>query len=455
MKIRYTRSILVIVVIILSLQGFIEKSNETVEIEVRPDTVVNENFYGFGVETLPWLWTEENKRAGVNKEDIRFNLERIKGMRLGLTRIFVPWETWNPSLDYKTFTWQSDEMKSLYKTLDLYEGLETKVILVTVDWSENPPWKDTEASASAVLGLLEHLIKDKGYSCIEFWTLTNEPELTYEWLNKMTFEDYVEVHRLVKKGLEEKDLSIKIIASDEVESPEWFEKTLKSLSGTADAFSSHAYLYPDEMEELSDFFTERVDAAGDAPFFLCEFGFRGSDFGVRHNSLMQDYEYGLLTANLAIEALNKGVSAASIWCLHQIRLIDEIDQEGGKMMRIGLWAYKDKDWQPFPIFYLYNLLTRFIRPDSMVLETRVTLSDELKCACVSYDGRYTLLIVNPTDITKEFLIKGIERETKVKKFIYSESKYALEPVESVLVKSGKYLKGEISPRSVILFTELD
>ncbi|MBU1147424.1 MAG: hypothetical protein KKD11_03650, partial [Candidatus Omnitrophica bacterium] len=153
--------------------------------------------------------------------------------------------------------------------------------------------------------------------------------------------------------------------------------------------------------------------------------------------------------------LNRGVSAASIWCLHQIRLIDEIDQEGGKMMRIGLWAYKDKDWYPFPIFYLYNLLTRFIRPDSRVLETRVTLPDELKCACVSYDGRYTVLIVNLTDTIKEFLIKGIDPGSKMKKFIYSESQYVFEPVETALTKPEKYLKDKILPRSVILFTELD
>jgi len=48
--------------------------------------------------------------------------------------------------------------------------------------------------------------------------------------------------------------------------------------------------------------------------------------------------------------LNNGVSAASIWCLHQIQFIDEIKDEGGKMMRVGLWGYKDKDWKPFPVF---------------------------------------------------------------------------------------------------------
>ena len=138
MKIRYIYKILLSVTIILfssiSSQISAEELEKVVNIKVYPDILINEYFYGFGAETLPWLWTKENKEVGINEEDIKFNLKRIKEMHLPITRIFVPWETWNPSVDYKTFTWQSDEMESLYKILDLYQETGTKVILVTVDW---------------------------------------------------------------------------------------------------------------------------------------------------------------------------------------------------------------------------------------------------------------------------------------------------------------------------------
>jgi hypothetical protein len=91
---------------------------------------------------------------GVNEQDIRLNFERIEEMQLPITRIFVPWETWNPSIDYKTFSWDSDEMQSLYRILDLYQRMQTKVILVTVDWFKQSPWEDSELSAKAVLNLL-------------------------------------------------------------------------------------------------------------------------------------------------------------------------------------------------------------------------------------------------------------------------------------------------------------
>ena len=467
-KISYIRKILLSITIILfsfiSLQVSAEESGKIVNIRVSPDVLINEHFYGFGAETLPWLWTKENKEAGVNEEDIRLNLERIKDMRLAITRIFVPWETWNPSVDYKTFTWESDEMRSLYKILGLYQEMETKVILVTVDWLKDSPWKDTKASAQVVLELLEYLIKDKGYSCIQFWSLTNEPELTYDWLEKLPFENYVQIHRLVRKGLEEKGLSVKIIASDEVWSREWFERSVQSLYGVADIFSSHAYFYPHEIHLISDFFRERLNiikktslTKKDIPFFLCEFGFRGSDFGACTNSLIDDYEYGLYVANLCIEALNSGVDAASLWCLHQIRLIDAIDPEGGRMMRIGLWAFKDEDWRPFPILYLYRLFTRYIRSGSKVLKTEVSQPNILKAACVEYNGKQSLFIINETSSSQMIVVDGLKTGTKIKRFIYAKSTVPTvgwemtSPDKQIEVRG--VLKDVIMPESVVLYTD--
>ncbi len=438
--------------------------SEQVTIRIYDEKVINDNFYGFGTETLPWLWTKENKEAGINEDDIRLNLERIRYMDLPITRIFVPWETWNPTVDYKTFTWESDEMRSLYKTLDIYQEIGTSVIIVTVDWLEDCPWQDAEGSAEAVLTLLEYLVRERGYSCIRFWTLTNEPEGTYGWMQKLPFENYVQIHRLVKEGLSKRGLPIKIIVSDEVESQEWFERSVKFLYGAADVFSSHAYFYPRQIQTVADFFRKRINiikkaslAKRDIPFFLCEFGFRGSDFGVRTNSFMQDYEYGLYVANLCVEVLNSGVDAASLWCLNQIRLIDEIKSEGGKMMRIGLWAYKDEDWHLFPIFYLYRLFTKYIKSGSEVLEVKISSNHKLKAACVKHGGHYSLFIVNMEDESKSFVVRGLPEDADLKKYIYADSKSFCQQTmleADALIKARGYLRGEIPSGSVILYTNM-
>ncbi len=446
--------------------GAFAENSRFVNIRVDTRVALNKYFYGFGVETLPWLWTKENREAGVDEQDIRLNFERIEGMRLPLTRIFVPWETWNPGIDYKTFTWDSDEMRSLYKTLNFYQKTGTRVILVNVDWLEESPWKNIEGSTRAVLKLLEYLIKEKGYNCIQFWTLTNEPELTYGWLKKVPFENYVQIHRLVKRGLKERGLAVKIIASDEVESREWFSESVRSLYVTADSFSSHAYFSPRDMRLISDYFTDRLGiikrasfAKRDIPFFLCEFGFRGYDFGPRTNSLIENYEYGIYTAYLCIEALNSGVAAASLWCLHHIRLIDEINPGGGKMMNIGLWAYKDRNWQPFPVFYLYRLFTRYVKSGSRVLKTSVSPVGMLKAACTEYENKYSLFIVNASDIEQKFLIEWKNADLDFKRYVYSKSGFSAPHKNLVMtedrLKVKGYLKDVIAPQSVILYTNLE
>jgi len=470
-KSSYTRKILLLIAIVffcflLPLWASDKKQGPGINIEIYPDQTINEHFCGFGAETLPWLWTKENMEMGVDDIDIRLNLERIKEMRLPITRIFVPWETWNPSVDYKTFSWDSDVMLSLYKTLDFYQKNGTKVILVTVDWLKDSPWLNEKASAGAVLELLGHLVKVKGYTCIKFWTLTNEPELTYGWLKKLPYENYVRVHKLVKEGLKKKSLPIKIIASDEVESREWFDKTVRNLSTTADIFASHAYFYPAQLFLFPDFFRERLKIIDKASlsrkhpiFFLTEFGFRGTNFGACTNGLMGDYEYGIYTAQMCIDALNSGVDGASLWCLYQIRLVHVIHPEGGKMMRIGLWAYKDKDWQPFPIFYLYRLFTKYIKSDSKVLKVQVSPSDALKAACVEKEGKYSLFVVNPTDQEKVFSVKLSFEFLNYKKYIYDKSALAISENALSLISGQNKIKGRIedniAAHSVILYSNLD
>ncbi|MCM8792468.1 MAG: hypothetical protein NC826_04960, partial [Candidatus Omnitrophica bacterium] len=402
--------------------------------------------------------------------DINLNLQRIKSMHLPISRIFVPWEAWNPSCDYQTFTWESDEMLSLYNILDVYQRMKTKVILVTVDWMKESPWRNPEGSSQAVVRLLEYLIKDRGFSCIEFWTLTNEPELTYEWLKKLPFEYYIQIHRLVKQKLKERELPVKIIVADEVESWEWFERSVHSLCDVADVFSSHAYFFPRERDLISDYFDKRLNLIKkvcgnreDILFILGEFGFRGIDFGVRTNSFMEDYEYGLYVADLCIKALNSGVDSASLWCLHQIRLIDEIYQEGDKMMRIGLWAYKDRNWHPFPIFYLYRLFSRYIKSGSIVTAVKILPSNILNSACVKYNNSYSLFILNMTKRERYFQIEGINSDVYFRKYIYSKRDHVIgqkdwtEPEEPIKFKKylfKKYLKDRIPPMSVILYSSL-
>jgi hypothetical protein len=445
-------------------KAYPQSVSQPVVINVAEEKVKNDRFYGFGAETLPWLWTRENLMAGVDERDLRLNIERIEEMNLPLARVFVPWEVWNPHRDYKNFTYNSDEMISLYRLLDVYEKSGTQVILVTVDWMEESPWRDATASAQAVVKLLRHLAKTKNYGCIKYWTLTNEPELTYGWLRKAPLGNYFEIHRLVKDGLKQEGLDIKIIASDEVISRAWFRESVQSLGDVADVFSSHRYFLPEELPLVPYYFKDRIDIinssplARQKPFFLTEFGFRGRDFSALTNSLMSTYEYGLYVASLAIDALNSGVDAASIWCLYQIRLIDEVSHPAGEMMRIGLWGYKDEDWQPYPAFYAYGLFTKYIPAGSRVIACGARGSQEVKAAAISFNGKMSIFVLNTSSSEIKITIEGLSSDLNIKRFLYqreslpANNQNGLKPDRQFKITGS--LKDNLPAQSLALYTNL-
>src|SRR5690606_21963372 len=119
--------------------------------------------------------TEENTSRGVTEADFALREARIKAMDPDWVRMFVWYPDWNPSGDGETFDWETDGMRSHCRTLDVYQRLGTAVTLTGVEWSVKTPWSRPEKRAHAIGALFEYLIRVRGYTCIQHWILTNEP----------------------------------------------------------------------------------------------------------------------------------------------------------------------------------------------------------------------------------------------------------------------------------------
>jgi hypothetical protein len=145
--------------------------------------------------------------------------------------------------------------------------------------------------------------------------------------------------------------------------------------------------------------------------------------------------------------------------MYQIRLINEIKPEGGKMMRIGMWGYKDKGWKLYPVYHLYRLFTRYIMPGSSVLEVKVSPQETLKGACIRYGNNYSLFIVNLTDKEHVFRADGMSPAADLKKHVYSMGGLPMgeNMLSCITIRVGQdgYLRGKIPPKSVILYTDLE
>jgi len=156
----------------------VNKKNEpenvqTLTVEVNPRRIACENFMGFGNE-----W--DSRAYDLNKitdKDFELILKRIKWMKLPIARIMII-----GNMCYKgdgKFDWNTQEMKSLYRHLDLCQKLGITVILT--DWGCQSEWlkvpevesPNDKKYAEIIAAYTDYLISKKGYDCIKYLVMIN------------------------------------------------------------------------------------------------------------------------------------------------------------------------------------------------------------------------------------------------------------------------------------------
>ncbi len=382
-------------------------------------TVTNEkvcaSLKGFGAEDDGWFYNKENAAHGVTPDDWVLREDRIRWMQPDWIRMFFWYKDWNPSGDWETFDFESDNMRSHYRTLDLYQALGACVNVVGVEWNV-PQFKELEKMAKAIGALLDHLTRTKGFSCVQEWTLTNEPNGS--WVQRgNTFEDYIRVHELVKEEFRRRGLSIRVLGSDDTSGLSWFENCVRSdrYFGCADYFASHVYTPFADRRLAPFFFDERLDLlrarTPERQFIIAEFGFQDGRSGTLDNPVMESYPYAVWTSAFVIQGLNKGLAGFSIWCLHEVYYL------GNGFMNYGLWNYKDRNWGVRPIYTAWANFTRHTKVGDAVYRCASTAPGQVLAARVGD----TLFWVNQAVWPVQVRISGV---TPAEAHAYAESTLA-------------------------------
>lgn len=360
--------------------------------------VVCRELKGFGAEDDGWFYNEENAAHGVDEDDIALREARIRWMDPDWVRMFFWHKDWCPSGDWETFTFDSPNMRSHYRTLDLYQEIGACVNVVGVEWGMPHPYADLSKVAGAIGALFERLIREKGYTCVKEWTLTNEPNGVWPRRGN-TFDDFVQLHRLVKQEFTRRALSVRILGSDDTNGLAWFRNCVRDRAycDTVDLFGSHRYFAYADRALATFFYDDRLGLLdGRKPFIVAEFGFQDERSGVVDNPLMEEYRYAVWTAAFVIEGLNRGVAGFSIWCLH------EVYYPGNTFMNYGLWNFKNRDWQVRPAYHSFANFTRLTEAGDEVTECKSSSPQHVLAAKVGS----TLFWVNRSDQTAEVRIEG-------------------------------------------------
>ncbi len=368
------------------------------------DEVTVPALVGFGAEDDAWIYNEENRARGADETGFALREERIEWMQPDYIRMFFWYNDWNPSVDGETFTWDTDNMQSKYRALDLYQRMGARVNVTGVEWAVENVWTDLEAQARSIGALLEHLIVDMGYTCVQEWTLTNEPNLSFA--RTQTFDTYVELHRLVANEIEARGLDVQIVGSDDGDGFPWFKQCVMDddYFELVDLFASHFYFSEHRLPFVKDIFRDRIDLLESRtpvkPFIIAEFGLADDRMTPPLlNPYMEDYENALWNHATYIDSLNAGVAGIVIWCIH------EMYYPGAEIpMNFGLWNFADRDWAVRPVYHSVAAFTRNTQRGDTAYKVESSRPDAVRAARVEN----TLFWANVSDQEATISLEGFE-----------------------------------------------
>lgn len=458
-----------------------------------------------GAELDPHFLSQNVVRNDGSKAEDWDNIvvRRVREMGLQRLRIMILPQWYEPVndnddpyiTDWSKFTFDSPEMKSLYKVLDMAQqsGMETTLVLWGAhighflagensgNWVVAPA--SNEEWAENFSALVQYLIKEKGYSCITEITPVNEPDWSFLIGGKMVSADiYAEMCKALDKRFRDDGIRhcVRFSLSDNSDggsgTHDYLAACCRELKDVADVFNSHTYIFGYETPNSVIFNWEkensRLAEAVGKPHFIGEFG-GNQCVGSSRQKDINLYERGVLMVRIAINALNAGACGISYWGL--------IDQYYGKnqayadMQQLGLWKYLKStyandstyqdieitgDYEPRPQYYAYSLVSRFLRPGAEIHPVSTDNEFVAATAVKNRDGKWVYLFANATDSTIRTELKNdycSRLRSKYDVYIYERaalpaSDDMIKPTELIKTKN-KAFSYNLPANSVVLFKE--
>jgi hypothetical protein len=459
------RVVIILIAIILPLTWLHESYSEDTIIAM-PENAILTNFLGFGAE-----WDSRDYAANdITSVDFDLITSRIQWMRLPIVRMMMVANYCY--LGNGTFNWNSPQMLLLYRNLDYCQKQGIKVILVDwgaehdMEWLRSPGIKGASDPEYAVViaNYMDYLVNKKGYNCIKYFTLVNEPDLFLRDWNRWK-EGVTNVwNKFENKGLNQK---VKILGPDTTsKSEEWTQKTYQQLSSIISNYDVHYYsnkklVEPGGFEQylLSRYKYILSDKLlrGNA-FIIAEAGMNDDAKHPVGNPHIDEYGYGMFMADYAIQAVRAGSSAVLAWML---------DDNSLRSFYWGMWGNKNRRFELRPWFYPWALLSRYFPTDSVLYCVQQPPSLRILVARIPSSNNavgddWTFCMINRDSVPRTINLKVTEGGLKnVKRFVYSQEASAKDskgfPLptskERVNLKSG--LNVVCPANSMLMVTSLD
>lgn len=482
----------------------------TIEIS---DVPVSTGFMGNGVEWSAFPHGDsEDAEWGylMTDEKLERIFERLDYMKPRIVRVMdvAGWRYFKgvnknnePILDF-----ESAEVRMVCKLLDYCQ--RNNITVLFGDYGVPGFWGytgkidrvDDPRFVDMTIKYLSYLIKDKGYDCIKYYIITNEPNGSWACTNG----DWDQWRRGVEMFVEKfksNGLDIQISAPDVVEMSdnpnskytgrEWVEQSVVQMDSIIGNYNVHCYAdayfvregkFQTHYEEVA----EILKPTG-KPFIFGEIGvlYKTGELGREYEKLLPlkpfasedsqlhvyDYVYGIDATDALIQSMKAGFHGASAWMLDDaMHTIGDL----GDKNQLKVWGFWNslgsdlldmpKEEEIRPWFFTWSLMCRYFRPDMDIYNPMdVSFFPNLRVVAGKDKHGTTIALLNASDTEYIFNLKVQSNgNNSFLLYNYMESGYRVDangfPVVAEQVASAELQNGTeqvvIPGRSFKLYTNI-
>ncbi|MBI4585059.1 MAG: hypothetical protein HY717_13685 [Planctomycetes bacterium] len=397
-------------------------------------------------------------------------LDHARWLGLDFCKVEIDLRMYEP--ERGKFDWDNDEMQTLYRILDHCQRSGVDVFLTQmwqdVPWNAHQGINRLESAPKSVgdfppgLGmLLQRLVKDRGYHCIRWLSVANEPGggWTWWWGPDKKCASIMPAIRAVRAELDRRGLKDVAIAA-----PDSFNLTMAGCEPedpAIGAFALHCY-GADVPVACFKQVAEKARSRG-VPFFVSEFGHIFSKqcegvaipFGDFCSGIPKSYPAQMLNAEKVIAGLKAGADGLNRWSFVNRGDLD------GQWQLVRTWHpiaweyYKDVGAESVP-YYSFGILTRFTAKRSHILEVQGDSEGLPAAALRSPKGNLTIIVLNKAEDERKVSLSLIGMRAGCTLYKYqvtepavSRPDYRMEPREALAISLDRMEIGESLPAQSI------
>lgn len=439
------------ILLILSLWSCTTVPQTVVSIDTKQ--VINGDYIGNGAQWDPYQLDYGKGRLEISETDWEKMYQRLDFMRPQLIRVMT-----NTTSVMKDGIFHPEQ--GLEHLSHILNYCQTRNVTVMFgDWGGGlvDSHKETinEKNLTAAAEYVRFLIEEKGFSCIRYYNLINEPN-GYWSATDGKYSLWARAIRFFHNKLKENKLTgrLQIVGPDaavwSTHESWWADSCVTHLNNEIGLYDIHTY--PSKSTVNSGAYTDIICAykqsiPADKKIVMGEIGFK---FVAPEDSLFQqenlrramakphasmddsqmfvyDFMYGTDMADAFFQTINAGYSGSVVWMLDDAMHSKEAPD---KLKIWGFWnifgeeQFGSEEEEVRPWFYAWSLLTRYMPAGSRVYKVDVKGDSRIKAIAVEKNGKYMFAVVNVSKEEKTVMLKSssLPLLKEVKEYLYAEGK---------------------------------